>query len=122
MDKLFDDEITETGKEQVIKSRIGQSSFKKALLAVEKKCRLCGVTDEHFLVASHIKLWSQSNNQERLDVNNGVLMCLNHDALFDKGYISFDKEGTIMISANLDEGTRVFLNSNETIKVSMNEC
>lgn len=55
-------EITETEKEQVIKSRIGQSTFKKALLSFEKKCKLCGVTDERFLVASHIKPWSQSNN------------------------------------------------------------
>ena len=35
-------EISETEKEQVIRSRIGQSAFKKALLAIEKKCRLCG--------------------------------------------------------------------------------
>ncbi|MFC0472834.1 hypothetical protein ACFFHM_20685 [Halalkalibacter kiskunsagensis] len=42
-------EVTETEKEQVIKSRIGQSTFKKALLDMEKKCRLCGVADERFL-------------------------------------------------------------------------
>jgi len=48
-------EVIDTEKEQVIKSRIGQSAFKKALLTIEKKCRLCGVTDERFLVASHIK-------------------------------------------------------------------
>ena len=40
------DEIMETEKEQIIKSRIGQSAFKKALLTVEKRCRLCGVSDE----------------------------------------------------------------------------
>jgi hypothetical protein len=43
MEHLIDVEITETEKEQVIKSRIGQSSFKKSLLEIEKKCRLCGV-------------------------------------------------------------------------------
>lgn len=114
-------EITETEKEQVIKSRIGQSAFKNALLAIEKKCRLCGVSDERFLIASHIKPWSQSNHQERLDVNNGLLLCPNHDALFDKGYISFDDDGTILISASLDEVTKVFLNINETMKIEMNE-
>ena len=114
-------EISETEKEQVIKSRIGQSAFKKALLAIEKKCRLCGVSDERFLVASHIKPWSQSNNQERLDVNNGLLLCPNHDALFDKGYISFDDDGMIVISDSLDEATKVFLNINETMKIGMNE-
>ncbi|WP_080497257.1 HNH endonuclease [Bacillus cereus] len=113
--------ITETEKEQVIKSRIGQSTFKKTLLEIEKKCGLCGVTDKRFLVASHIKPWSQSNHQERLDVNNGLLLCPNHDALFDKGYISFDEDGTILISESLDEATKVFLNINETMKVALNE-
>lgn len=114
-------EITETEKEQVIKSRIGQSAFKKALLAREKKCRLCGISDERFLVASHIKPWSQSDNQERLDVNNGLLLCPNHDALFDKGYISFDDDGMILISESLNEAMKVFLNVNEAIKINMNE-
>ncbi|MED1085495.1 HNH endonuclease [Bacillus toyonensis] len=114
-------EITETEKEQVIKSRIGQSTFKRNLLAIEKKCRLCGVSGERFLVASHIKPWSQSNNQERLDVNNGLLLCPNHDALFDKGYISFDEDGTILISMSLDTITKVFLNVNESIRLEMNE-
>lgn len=114
-------ELTKTEKEQIIKSRIGQSAFKKALLAIEKKCNLCGVSDERFLIASHIKPWSQSNNQERLDVNNGLLLCPNHDALFDRGYISFDDDGTIMTSFSLDEATMVFLNTNETLNIRMNE-
>lgn len=113
--------ITQTEKDQVVKSRIGQSSFKNALIKVETKCRLCGVTDERFLVASHIKPWSQSNNQERLNVNNGLLLCPNHDALFDKGYISFANDGTILISNSLDEATRVFLNINETMSIRVNE-
>ncbi|MBT2729212.1 HNH endonuclease [Bacillus sp. ISL-75] len=114
-------EITETEKEQIYKSRIGQSAFKKALLAVEKRCRLCGVSDERFLIASHIKPWSQSNHQERLDVNNGLLLCPNHDALFDKGFISFNDNGEMLISNSLDEPTRLFLNINNTMKVVFND-
>ncbi|PHD44910.1 hypothetical protein COF67_25415 [Bacillus toyonensis] len=117
----FDAEITETEKEQVIKSRIGHSAFKKALLSIERKCGLCGVTDERFLIASHIKPWSQSDNQERLDVNNGLLLCPSHDALFDKGYISFNDEGGVLISNSLDETTKVFLNMNETMNIRINE-
>lgn len=82
---------------------------------------LCGVSDERFLVASHIKPWSQSDNQERLDVNNGLLLCLNHDALFDKGYISFNGDGMIMIPGSLDGMTKVFLDINENMKINMNE-
>jgi putative restriction endonuclease len=110
-----------TEKELIIKSRIGHSAFKKALLSIRKKCNLCGVSDERFLLASHIKPWSQSNHQERLDVNNGLILCPNHDALFDKGYISFDDDGKILISDSLDEATKVFLNINEIMKIKMNE-
>lgn len=87
----------------------------------EKKCRLCGVSDERFLVASHIKPWGQSNHQERLDSNNGLLLCLNHEALFDKGYISFDENGIILISNSLDEETKVFLNTNESMNITLSE-
>jgi predicted restriction endonuclease len=73
------------------------------------------------LVASHIKTWSQSNHKERLDVNNGLLLCPNHDALFDKGYISFDDDGYILISDSLGEATKVFLNINVTMKIALNE-
>jgi hypothetical protein len=113
--------LDNTEKEAVVKTRIGQSFFKKALLAVEKNCKLCGVSDERFLVASHIKPWSQSNHQERLDVNNGLLLCPNHDAFFDKGYISFDKDGLILISKSLEKFTKKLLNINETMKINMNE-
>lgn len=113
--------LDRTEIESVVKTRIGQSIFKKALFAVEKKCKLCGVSDERFLVASHIKPWSQSNNQERLDVNNGLLLCPNHDALFDKSYISFDDKGLILISDSLDEVSKVFLNINKTMNIRMNE-
>ncbi|CAM3888907.1 hypothetical protein GCM10009865_22220 [Aeromicrobium ponti] len=93
-----------------VKSRIGQTIFKKALLEKEEKCKICGVTDVRFLMASHKKPRSQSNNRERLDVNNGLLLCPNHDALIDKGYISFDGDGTILVSESIDMDTKVFLN------------
>ncbi|MFU8691626.1 HNH endonuclease [Rossellomorea sp. FS2] len=112
--------LDETEKESIVKARLGQSIFKKTLLAVEKKCRLCGVSDERLLVASHIKPWSQSNHNERLDVNNGLLLCPNHDALFDRGYISFCADGAILISDSLEDETRVFLNINETMKIVLN--
>jgi len=113
--------LGKTDKELIIKARIGQSIFKKQLLAREKKCKLCGVNDERFLIASHIKKWSESNNQERLDVDNGLLLCPNHDALFDKGFITFDGTGRIRISNNLDDNLKIFLNINDSLLITMNE-
>ncbi len=113
--------LDQTEKEQVIKSRIGQSIFKKNLLKNEEKCKLCGVSDKHFLIASHIKPWSQSNHRERLDINNGLLLCPNHDALFDKGYISFGDDGRVLISNSLDEALKIFLNIHNNLQIQMNE-
>ncbi|WP_176546234.1 HNH endonuclease [Bacillus toyonensis] len=121
IEKDLPDVLDQTEKEQIIKSRIGHSIFKKNLLKNEKKCKLCGVSDKRFLIASHIKPWSKSNHKERLDINNGLLLCPNHDALFDKGYISFGDDGEILISASLDESLKIFLNVNDKLQIQMNE-
>ena len=113
--------ITNTEKEQVVKSRIGQSTFKDHLLQRECKCAICGITDKNFLIASHIKPWSKSTHAERLDVNNGLLLCPNHDALFDKAYISFDDNGQIVISSKLNETTKKYMNINPSIKIKMSK-
>lgn len=113
--------IFQTEKERLIKGRIGQGKFKKLLLDRECKCALCGVTDPRVLIASHIKPWSTSTNEERLDVNNGLLLCPNHDALFDKHLISFDLQGKIVISKTLDETARMFLNIHDGLRVKLNE-
>jgi hypothetical protein len=116
-----DETIEKTEKERIVKSRIGQSKFKQKLLSQSKQCALCGVNDERFLIASHIKPWSQSTNEERLDVNNGLLLCPNHDALFDKGFISFDGDGKIVISDEMSEAVRVFMNVNPQLRVEISE-
>lgn len=113
--------ITLTEKEQIVKARIGQSNFKKKLINRECKCALCGVTDKSLLIASHIKPWSKSTSEERLDVDNGLLLCPNHDSLFDKGFISFDATGKIKISSLLEESSKISMNVNPSMKITINE-
>lgn len=113
--------ITQTEKERLIKGRIGQGKFKKLLIERECKCALCGVIDPRILIASHIKPWSSSTNDERLDVNNGLLLCPNHDALFDKHLISFNMQGKIVISQSLDETARIFMNVKNELRVELTE-
>ncbi|AVK84079.1 hypothetical protein C3943_11080 [Lysinibacillus sp. B2A1] len=121
MNELKVTPIEETEKEQIVKSRIGQSSFKKALLSFEKKCKLCGVSEEAFLIASHIKPWSISNHHERLDVDNGLLLCPNHNQLFDKGFISFLNNGQIVVSDSIDDNTRQFMHIQVTMKIKLTD-
>jgi hypothetical protein len=48
-------EIPETEKEQLIKARRGQGVFKDRVEAIEATCRMTGVNDKRFLIASHIE-------------------------------------------------------------------
>ncbi len=94
---------TETEKEALIKARRGQGKFKSNLMQIERMCRLTGVSDERFLIASHIKAWSQCDtNGERLDGYNGFLFSPNADKLFDRGFISFEDNGDLLVSSRID--------------------
>lgn len=78
-----------------------QSKFRQDLLSRRNYCDLCGMNIEPLLVASHIVPWSVSDNYQRQDPDNGLLLCITHDALFDKGFISFQNNGEILISETL---------------------
>jgi putative restriction endonuclease len=94
--------LTPSEKEMVIKQRLVQREFKTELLKRHnERCALTGLSKVDLLIASHIKPWSKSSEFERRDVNNGLLLCSPVDALFDKHYISFYNDGTIIISESL---------------------
>lgn len=78
--------------------RVGKGVFRRKLLDMWKGCSVTGVLMEEFLIASHIKPWAKSKGSERLDVYNGLLLTPTLDKAFDKGYISFNDEGNILIS------------------------
>ena len=59
------------------------------------------------MVASHINAWALSNNVERLDVENGLLLAPHIDRLFDQGLISFSLAGELQISPLLSGEDRV---------------
>ena len=105
-------------KEAVIKARVNQSVFRKKMLEkYHSRCCLCGVHTPDLLRASHIKPWSCSDSNEKLAEYNGLLLCPNHDRLFDGGYISFDDDGRILISEKLDETDRVFMNIRDNMRI-----
>lgn len=108
--------VTEVLKE--IKQRKGQAKFRKLLLSKYRSCAICGV-EADYSRASHIKPWSASNDHERLDINNGLLLCPNHDYLFDKGMITFKENGEILISRNLHSYQQMNFNINGRLKIKM---
>lgn len=101
---------TETERLSTASQRRGQDALRKVLLRREgSKCMISGVTLEDLLVASHIKDWSASKDddgRERLDLENVLLLAANWDALFDKKFISFDPEtGKMIKAARIDDET-----------------
>ena len=119
--KVKNIQVEETEVITEVKARRGHIEFKKNLLAIDNKCKICGLSNVNLLVASHIKPWSVANSGERVDYNNGFLFCPNHDSLFDKGFISFDNEGKILISNYLKKEDIEILNLNENIKIKLSE-
>lgn len=106
-------------REALIKVRVNQSAFRKLLMRRYTHFCLCDVDDESLLVASHIKPWAKSNHAEKVDVNNGLLLCPNHDKLFDRGYISFDNGGHIVISDELSENSAISMNIKNDMQIEL---
>lgn len=115
-------DITDTEKLAIVKARIGQSDFRDKLVhKYDCKCALCGLGYKELLVASHIKAWSEAIGPERTDVENGLLLCSMHDALFDKYLISFDDNGKILIAPNIEKKDMQRLNITENKTIVMTD-
>ena len=98
------EKLSSTDIESIILCRRGQGVFRSKLLKLWGRCCVTGYSDEKLLIASHIKPWKYSNNQERLDKFNGLLLTPTLDRLFDKGFISFDcNNGRILFSKELKD-------------------
>lgn len=91
-----------TERKALVNARIGQGRFKENVRAIESACRLTGVRNDSHLIASHIKPWRHSGNDERLDGENGLLLTPSMDHLFDKGHITFENNGSLIISPSAD--------------------
>ncbi|KVX02627.1 HNH endonuclease [Shewanella frigidimarina] len=95
--------LSDTERDAIVKSRIGQGQFRKSLIEYWSKCAITGCQKHELLKASHIKPWSRSEPIERISLYNGLLLSPNLDSCFDSGFISFDDSGKIMVSNELNE-------------------
>jgi len=95
--------LKDTERDAIVKSRRGQGLYRQALMQIEKECRITHVDNPVYLIASHIKPWRHSDNNERLDGENGLFLCPNMDLLFDRGLISFENNGDVIVSPVADK-------------------
>lgn len=100
LDRTIPDQTT---REALVNARIGQGRWRNDLMQLwSGRCAVTQLNVERLLRASHIKPWRDSNNSERLNVFNGLLLAPAYDAAFDAGLISFADDGNIIISATLE--------------------
>jgi putative restriction endonuclease len=99
---------TSTGAERLVVQRVGQGLFRDALLDYwQGRCCVTGLAVPPLLRASHIKPWAScTDDDERLDVFNGLLLTPHVDALFDGGWISFEDSGAVIVSGALPAEAR----------------
>ena len=90
--------IPETEREAIVKSRVGQGIYRNRAIELWETCSVTGFTDINILIASHIKPWKLSDNNERINPYNSLLLVPTLDKLFDNGYIGFEHTGKIMLS------------------------
>ena len=110
-------DLPATDKLQLINARVGQGLYRRNLEAIEHCCRVTGVDDRRFLIASHIKPWAVSSDAEKLDGNNGLLLAPHVDRLFDRGYITFRDDGTLLKRSDLPSTVLTTWNLDRVVNV-----
>jgi putative restriction endonuclease len=99
---VADPALDTTTKHQLVLARQGQGLFRARVSGMEKACRLTLIENPHLLIASHIKPWRVCRTAaERLDGANGLLLTPHVDRLFDRGLITFEKSGNVLVSSRL---------------------
>lgn len=103
-------ELSPVEKQMLYYARIGQGKYRKQLLEEISCCPFTLVDDKHLLIASHIKPWKNSTNEEKLDPKNGFAFTPTYDRLFDQGYISFTDNKELLVSPWLSKANISRLN------------
>lgn len=94
--------LSEITRKALVDARVGQGDFRRDLETYwDKRCAVGSVSTPQLLRASHIKTWSSSNNQQRLDPFNGLLLSVGYDAAFDRLLITFDDDGQLILASDL---------------------
>ncbi len=99
--ELFDLPKAGIERETVVKVRVNQSFFRKAILAAyDFKCCITGLEIPELLNASHIVPWSK-DEANRVNPRNGLCLNAIHDRAFDRGILTITPDYKIKISKTI---------------------
>jgi len=117
--------ISEAGRDSIdrevlAKNRgIAQRVFRGNLLRLWRgACAVTSVQEPRVLRASHIKPWVKSDEKEKVNHFNGLLLVPNLDALFNEGLISFRDNGGVLLSTDwkADDKRRMHVSSDLSLR------
>lgn len=102
-------------KQQKIRDAYKQQQYRLALFEKMPCCIFTLCSDDRVLNACHIKPYKICEkegkiDEEGFDVKNGITMTPTYHLLFDNGFISFSKDGKLLLSPYLSNMNRNRLN------------
>lgn len=113
-EKMDIEDLLAGNKQAVDNRRKGQAQWRRELLDIMPACVITKVTEDRILEACHIKPHSVSlyegKNEELIDKNNGLIMTPTYHKLFDMGFISFNDNGSLLVSPFLSNMNKQRLN------------
>jgi hypothetical protein len=84
-------------------------SRRKLVRKPDSECAVTGIRSSAILVAARIKPWHASNDDERANLANGILLAPQVHALFDRGLLGFEDDGRTILSRRLSLSDRRLL-------------
>ena len=121
---FFDIDKEGSEKEVMTRTRLGQSYFRRMVLAnYGGKCCVTGLDVPQTLRASHIVAWAE-DKKNRMNPENGLCLSATYDAAFDKHLISFDDDYRMIVSKDIkeyytNEATKEYFNNFEGKQINL---
>lgn len=108
-------EVVDRRQQSAWRKKLAEEMMNYTINEYEVFCPLTYITVNYenagtLFRASHIKRYADCSNEEKFDLNNGILMCANADALFDKHLITISNEGEIIFSELIKNDRRLINN------------
>jgi putative restriction endonuclease len=98
-------DLPKVGKEReaIVKVRVNQSFFRRAVLAAyDFQCCITGLAIPEMLNASHIVPWSKDKNNQ-VNPRNGLCLNVFHDRAFDRGLLTVTADYKVKISKSIEQ-------------------
>lgn len=87
-----------------VKCRVNQDFFRRTVLtSYGTACCFTGLSNPELLIASHIKPWKNSNDNEKTNPQNGLCLNALHDKAFDKGLVTITTDYSIIVSNSITD-------------------